>query len=911
MALFGNGKVDRLEKELSDLKALVPVEVFQGMTVDSPYLAESGSRSMLPWRRNSGPGIVESAQPTTAPARQGFLADIPRGGANEWNQGYTQIGGVADRRSLMDQMQQLYAACIPAAACVDAVARFSTAAGMSIEPDDESNERKDTVVLSPQAQKCQALFDYVNPGANFRQLMRQIFTDLQIYGDSFIEVVWALGEPIALYSLPCPDMLIDANEHGEVNFYVQRTETNRRAEFEPHQVIHIKFDSPRGGLYGLGPTEKAVHGITTWIFTQALLKETMKMGNPPNVGIGWDINIPNNEIKKLAEIYRSQHVGPKNLGNPANLKGDTAVHEFKPNAIAEYLATIDTSRDQICGGFGVPPAIVSIIESGNLGGGTGTALDLSTPVPTLSGWTTMGELQVGDRIFDEAGKPCTVLATYETPDAESWRLTFSDGTLVDCCSDHLWTTWTIKSRKAWGRNESRTDGMPLDWPSWRSDKRVDGTGPTTLATREIVETLNIGERSNHSIPLAGALKLPDADLPIDPYVLGVWLGDGTTGAAAITCGLKDEAEMASLIHAAGYETKEWTSARAKGSVAVHNILGLKVTLREHGLLTNKHIPDAYLRGSYDQRLALLQGLMDSDGGAGNHQVVFCNTNERLVDGIVELARSLGQKPVKAKRSATFNGVDYGVAYQVKWSATVQPFRLERKAEQFSPSTHAMTCWQRTIVNAERIPNRDMRCIKVDSPHSLFLAGEGMIPTHNSQFKNFKVNTCGPIQELVLEAFTFAILEQGFGVTDHRCNFGEVDWRDDEVIEKIRTMRVERAGWNINRYRDDIGEPPVEGGDDPVIIQTRDVILVKDLADMSKNAAAKGSPTGASEGGSAGPPGPPDAPSDTGAPALPAPADGKPPAHANESDDEETFVEAFRADYQRRVKALRELPKVDA
>ena len=262
-------RVVQLEQEVQLLRSLMPEESFQGVTAPSPF-EETERRSIIPWRRHE---ITEAAKTTPVPAksggnRLGYLADVPRGGGNENNQGYTQIGGVADRKEFLEQLQQLYVNCGPANSSIDVVTRFCTAGAMTIDPDDESPERKEDFVLTPQAQKAQDLFDFVNPEQNFRQLMRMVFTDLQVYGDAYVEVVWALGEPIALYHLPCPDMLIDYDEHGVVNFYIQKTDTDRRAKFKPNQIIHIKMESPRGGIYGMGAMEKCVHSVVTWISTR-------------------------------------------------------------------------------------------------------------------------------------------------------------------------------------------------------------------------------------------------------------------------------------------------------------------------------------------------------------------------------------------------------------------------------------------------------------------------------------------------------------------------------------------------------------------------------------------------------------------------------------------------------------------
>ena len=115
-----------------------------------------------------------------------------------------------------------------------------------------------------------------------------------------------------------------------------------------------------------------------------------------------------------------------------------------------------------------------------------------------------------------------------------------------------------------------------------------------------------------------------------------------------------------------------------------------------------------------------------------------------------------------------------------------------------------------------------------------LGGAG---AESGQDKTFRVNTCGPTSELVLEKFTFALCYQAYGVKDWRISFSEVDWRDDLVIEEIRDMRLRNGSWTANRYRDDISEPPIEGGDDPVLIERQNITLWADLAALSKAAVA--------------------------------------------------------------------------
>jgi phage terminase large subunit-like protein len=435
------------------------------------------------------------------------------------------------------------------------------------------------------------------------------------------------------------------------------------------------------------------------------------------------------------------------------------------------------------------------------GRGFGKALCVETPIPTPSGWTRLGDVRPGDMVFDESGRQCTVLRTFDVAPDVAYRLHFSDGTYLDACGDHQWVTWTHAERKAFLRSPyENTTRFPAEWPAWRLRRRLgkdglsretidralkmaarglsarriaaemgicrqalarhiragemvergpvvhdDAPGPRLRTTQDIVDTLTHGGRgdTNHCIPTCGALDLPAAALPIDPYVLGVWLGDGDSKAAGITSA--DE-EIVGLLQAAGsdvgpgrvdprsrarrYAIDKRPSARGVGGFVANGSLHSK--LRAIGLLRNKHVPDIYLRASAGQRLALLQGLMDTDGSAGAH-VEFCSTEPRLADAVVELARSLGQKPVKAESRATLNGRDCGPRWRVTWRPTIDAFRLTRKLAAVRPADgQALRTHHRMIVRAERVDPKPMRCLTVDSPHSMFLAGEGMIPTHNTR-----------------------------------------------------------------------------------------------------------------------------------------------------------------------------------
>jgi len=372
------------------------------------------------------------------------------------------------------------------------------------------------------------------------------------------------------------------------------------------------------------------------------------------------------------------------------------------------------------------------------GRGFGKALDLSTAIPTPSGWTRLGDIAAGDAVFDESGRPCRVTAVHEVPAPEvAYRLHFSDGTSLDACSDHQWVTWTHAERKSFLRSRSMRDRsrFPPEWPAWRSIHR----GPQVRTTQAIVDTFTHGTRgdTNHCVPTCGPLELPDAALPIDPYVLGAWLGNGASASGDVFGHEDDLPHVRAQFERAGIRTTTRRDPQAFGT------RGLHAALRAEGLLHAKRVPAVYLRASAAQRLALLQGLMDSDGGGsqGSGQVEFCNTNHGLARAVVELARSLGQKPVIAEGRSTLYGVDKGPKWRVTWRPTVNVFRLPRKLAQTKrPTSQGLRNHHRMIVRFERIGSRPMRCLTVDSPHSMFLAGEAMIPTHNTRSGAEWVNT---------------------------------------------------------------------------------------------------------------------------------------------------------------------------
>lgn len=254
-------------------------------------------------------------------------------------------------------------------------------------------------------------------------------------------------------------------------------------------------------------------------------------------------------------------------------------------------------------------------------------------------------------------------------------------------------------------------------------------------TEEILRTLRITSntvkplQANHTIRLSESVELPKKALPLDPYCLGVWLGDGSKGSGGLTgidAGVWEEIERT------GYRV-----SHSSKSQKAHHIKGIVPVLRELDVLYNKRIPHDYLWASKEQRLALLQGLMDTDGScAEDGQCEFSNTNRNLSEGVYHLAASLGMKPYWAEKTPVCTNAKGGPkrckrAYMVRWTGTLLAFRLRRKLARLNKKCGGTQNW-RYIVNVEPAGRMRMRCITVDNPTGLYLFGKNFNVTHNSE-----------------------------------------------------------------------------------------------------------------------------------------------------------------------------------
>ena len=350
--------------------------------------------------------------------------------------------------------------------------------------------------------------------------------------------------------------------------------------------------------------------------------------------------------------------------------------------------------------FGKDVWVRGVIDFGLLNPKVGVALDwkglaLDTKLPTPTGWTTMGEIAVGDELLGSNGKPCRVVGKSAVKNIDCYQITFDDGTKVTCDHEHLWL--------------------------------VNGE---VLSTTEIRDSLKRYGKNWRTVLNSAPVELPEADLPIHPYVLGLWLGDGKRTSGEMC---KPDEWVWAKIQELGYEIGGDISGGGDRCRA-HTIKGIRGHLSALGVLGNKHIPQQYLRASKAQRVYLLQGLFDSDGNANptRKSAVFTNTNERLSDGVMELLASLGQRPNKSSVTAKGFGKTVQV-YPVDFRPQlgINPFSLPRKAVRIDPNWGAGHSYRRLIVAVDAVPSVPTQCVSVDSEDHTYLCTEKFLVTHNT------------------------------------------------------------------------------------------------------------------------------------------------------------------------------------
>ena len=367
----------------------------------------------------------------------------------------------------------------------------------------------------------------------------------------------------------------------------------------------------------------------------------------------------------------------------------------------------------------------------------GKACPDDTPIPTPDGWRKLGDLQVGDYVFNADGEPVKVIGIYpQNGERETYRITFKDGRTADCSPDHLWTV------KVLGCKHLKTL-----------------TTAEMLKSHEHVFTTKDGivhHEHPYAVPLCGPIQYPHKDVPVDPWVLGALIGNGCLSEKALTLSsgnLWVPKEMARRIgypatmrqygnysyHFVKDTTRDSDGSYRRWYVQTKEFLGDIPDLigSKSG---DKCIPDIYKYNSVDVRYAILQGLMDTDGHItkDRFEVSYTTTSPRLKDDIVEIVRSLGYRAhvTNDGRDKYRSGICYSIYIACPnndkcklFLANEAKLRLAKKAKKYDRIKRHTDNYLK-IINIERVEDTHQRCIKVDDPRHLYVT-ENYVVTHNT------------------------------------------------------------------------------------------------------------------------------------------------------------------------------------
>jgi phosphate starvation-inducible protein PhoH and related proteins len=360
----------------------------------------------------------------------------------------------------------------------------------------------------------------------------------------------------------------------------------------------------------------------------------------------------------------------------------------------------------------------------------GRAQPRSSPVLTPTGFRPIGALRPGDEVIGSDGTATQVLGVYSQGPREVYRVTMTDRTSTRCCGEHLWTV-LLPSRR----------GRP---------RRV-----RVLQTREMIGRLRKAHQHRYELPLlSGPVAFPARDVPMDPYALGLLLGDGCLTGSMTPAFATEDRELVGALQAALPETvvqhKEGCNytlshrSRRRGPLP-NPVTAVTRQLELWGTYSaTKFVPPDYLTNSAEVRLSVLQGLLDSDGGAASQEgrtcrVQYVTTSARLRDDVLFLVRSLGgvarwrrraavgRKPGRARGRPVPHRLDSFIV-EIRLPPGVEPFRLRRKAERYRSTGGGRP--QRYITRIEPDGMEDTVCIRVAAPDALYVTDD-FILTHNT------------------------------------------------------------------------------------------------------------------------------------------------------------------------------------
>ena len=375
------------------------------------------------------------------------------------------------------------------------------------------------------------------------------------------------------------------------------------------------------------------------------------------------------------------------------------------------------------------------------GGGKAQPLDAKILTPT--GWITMGEIKINDIVLTPEGKETKVIGVFPQGEKEIYKITFIDGKTTEACGEHLWKIYQKNYRK-----------------------------PRILNTLEIKNKMEVLERPFRVQLVSDNISHEnDVDLVIDPYLMGILLGDGTFVDSGVQLSTSDieivdfinniVGEKHHLVYSSGYDycltRKEGKGYKGMGfeNEYVGEIKTLGLSRKTSDI---KFIPEKYKNASKEQKYSLIQGLMDSDGTVSNGHLSFCTTSKRLALDMQELIWSVGGicKIAEKQTYYTYKGVkkagklSYNLA--IRHNEPKKFFRLKRKLERVPEKYQYANCLKNNIKSIELVGKKKAQCIMVEDEEHLYVT-DNYIVTHNTQSIRNIIRALMPGVTFIIPDFT--------------------------------------------------------------------------------------------------------------------------------------------------------------
>ena len=441
--------------------------------------------------------------------------------------------------------------------------------------------------------------------------------------------------------------------------------------------------------------------------------------------------------------------------------------------------------------------------------GTGKEQPLSSKILTPNGWITMGEVKIGTKVIAADGKACNVTGVYPKGIKDVYRVSFQDGTYVDCGLEHLWEVKTCEDR----RNKKK---------------------PRIVNTKQMLNNFVLGKNTsnpyhNYSVRLVKPIQFQSnlKEDDIKPYIIGALLGDGslsnncikfTSADKEVVDRISDELFIEDKISKYSGQNYDY-GISSKNTKRDKNGYMLKsntyIKLEEYGMMgktaEQKSIPKKYLYSSVNERIDLLRGLMDTDGYTQKKYSLceFDTTSKQLCIDILELIRGLGGKASYSTKIGKYKkeGKEilckkvYRIYFYIKG---INPFYLKRKANNFK---EPVLNYQKIIVDIKKVRQEECQCIMIDHPEHLYVT-DGYTLTHNTEIGKRFMSFCvgkDPGLPNMMVSYSASIAKDKFYqgvmtlIEDENGNYQKIFPRLKNILKSAENMTLD--------YRDDDKNKP--------------------------------------------------------------------------------------------------------